>query len=270
MTLSLDPSTIGCAMWSAFWTEGVPCNSAGAWFGPIADVLRPHLEANDHKTVVRILSQASRRAGPLWLGSALLGPSSLIGRIEMYLDRGRYVPCTGPDPTAAIWTGLPHSFLDGYCTRGITLKDTISRADVWRLRREFPQKYKSRDLEQPLPHSWPPFGRMRGEDWSSRSATMLFATTAGNMCRGHGATTMTTSASPPVASSCGPATSWQASSTLGGDRLVAEGRRPRDEPGAEPHRSLGQPDEHHVLLGQVPGGGGLLRDRRPPSGRSSA
>ncbi|CAG9986405.1 unnamed protein product [Clonostachys byssicola] len=164
MTLSLDPSTIGCAMWSSFWTEGVPCNSAGAWFGPIADVLRPHLEANEHKTVVKILSKASPRAEPLWLGSALLGPSSLIGRIETYLDRGRFVPCTGPDPTAAVWTGLPHSFLDGYCTRGITHKYTVSRADVWRLRRENAHQYKTRDFEQPLPHSWPPFGRMREED----------------------------------------------------------------------------------------------------------
>ncbi|CAH0046407.1 unnamed protein product [Clonostachys solani] len=164
MTLSLDPSTIGCAMWSVFWTEGVPCNSAGAWFGPIAHVLRPFLEANDHKSVVRILSQACPRAGPLWLGSALLGPSSLIGRIEMYLDRGKWVPCTGPDPTSAMWTGLPHSFLDGYCTRGVTRRETVSRADVWRLRREFPNKYRTRDLEQPLPHAWPPFGRMRRED----------------------------------------------------------------------------------------------------------
>ncbi|VUC31985.1 unnamed protein product [Clonostachys rosea] len=164
MTLSLDTPTIGCAMWSVFWTQGVPCNSAGAWFGPIANVLRPFLDADDHKSVVKILSQSNPRARPLWLGSALLGPSSLIGRIEMYLDRGKWVPCTGPDPTAAVWTGLPHSFLDGYCIRGVTRKESVSRADVWRLRREFADSYGTRDMEQPLPHAWPPFGRMRQED----------------------------------------------------------------------------------------------------------
>ncbi|CAH0022763.1 unnamed protein product, partial [Clonostachys rhizophaga] len=161
MTLSLDTSTMGCTIWSVFWADGIPCNHVGAWFGPIAALLCPLIEKNDMKSLVQVLSFS--KAAPFWAGSALIGHTSLVGRIKDYLNLGRVVPSTWPDPTAAAWTGIPHSFLDDYtiqpCSSG-----SISRADVWRLRREFNSVYEEDNFKHPLQYSWPPFGRMKEED----------------------------------------------------------------------------------------------------------
>jgi hypothetical protein len=161
LTLSLDTSTIACAMWSVFWAEGIPCNHVGAWFGPIAALLCPVIERNDMKSLVQVLLFS--RAAPFWAGSALLGHTSLVGRIKDYLNNGLVASSAWPDPTAAAWTGIPHSFLDDYTTQPCT-SGSISRTDVWRLRREFNSEYEEDNFKYPLQHSWPPFGRMKEED----------------------------------------------------------------------------------------------------------
>lgn len=163
MTLSLSFTAVGCTLWSVFWNSDVPCNSVGAWFEPISAVPCPLIERKDIEILVRIISYSSPKVAPLWIGSALLGPTSIIRRVPKYLKLCDYVELTGPDPTMAAWTGVPHSFLDGYRTTSCQ-DSTVSRADVCRLRREFHTLYEEQNFKYSVPHCWPPLGRMREED----------------------------------------------------------------------------------------------------------
>jgi hypothetical protein len=162
MTLSLSPSYFGSILWSVFSEPNVPCNFAGAWLGPIGDVLRPIVERNKLELLAKVLSFTN--AAPLWLGLALCGPGKIIKSIIPFLDKLQAFPHTYASVDAAAWTGIPQSFMDFHPPGPYVQEGKISRADVWRLRHDCHKNYEDDSFSAAPPHGWPPFGTMRYED----------------------------------------------------------------------------------------------------------
>ncbi len=162
MTLSLSPSYFGSILWSVFSEPNVPCNFAGAWLGPIGDVLRPIVERNKLELLAKVLSFTN--AAPLWLGLALCGPGKIIKSIIPFLDKLQAFPHTFASVDAAAWTGIPQSFMDFHPPGPYVQEGKISRADVWRLRHDCHKNYEDDSFSATPPHGWPPFGTMRYED----------------------------------------------------------------------------------------------------------
>ncbi|KAL5316340.1 hypothetical protein ACEPPN_015385 [Leptodophora sp. 'Broadleaf-Isolate-01'] len=162
MTLSLAPSYFGSALLGIFWEPDVPCNFAGAWLGPISDILRPILQDNNLELLAKILSFTN--VAPLWLGVALCGQGAIIKSIMPFLDQLRPYPYAQPFLDAAAWTGTSQSFMDSHPPGPYLQNGRISRANVWRLRHDCHMNYEDDSFSTTPLHGWPPFGTMRVED----------------------------------------------------------------------------------------------------------
>ncbi|CAM6002547.1 unnamed protein product [Sphagnum balticum] len=162
MALSLDPNYFGSAMWSIFWEPDVPCNFAGAWLGPINNVLRPIILDNKLELLAKVLSFTN--VAPLWLGVALCGRTTIINSILPFLDELRPYPYVRPFANVAAWTGIPQSFMDKYPSGPYLQNGRISRANVWRLRHDCYEKYEDGSFSTTPLCGWPPFGEMRDKD----------------------------------------------------------------------------------------------------------
>lgn len=162
ITLSLVPNYFGSALWSIFWEPDVPCNSAGAWLGPIGDVLRPILQDNNLELLAKVLSFTN--VAPLWLGISLCGRGAIINSIMPFLDRLLSYPHSQPSLDVAAWTSIPQSFMD-IQTPGPYFQDgRVSRANIWRLRHDCHLNYADDSFSTTPLYGWPPFGTMRVKD----------------------------------------------------------------------------------------------------------
>jgi hypothetical protein len=162
MALSLDPNYFGSALWSIFWEPDVPCNFAGAWLGPINNVLRPIILDNKLEILAKVLSFTN--VAPLWLGVALCGRTTIIDSILPFLDELRPYPYVRPFANVAAWTGIPQSFMDTYPSEPYLQNGTISRANVWRLRHDCCEKYEDGSFSTTPLSRWEPFGEMKDND----------------------------------------------------------------------------------------------------------
>ena len=162
MTLSLSPNYFSSTLWSVFSEPKVPCNVAGAWLGPISDVLRPIIQDNKLELLAKVLSFTN--TAPLWLGLAICGRGTIIKSIMPFLDELRPYQHVQPSVDAAAWTAIPQSFMD-IQPPGPYLQDgKISRANIWRLRHDCHEKYEDDSFLTTPQYGWPPFGTMRIDD----------------------------------------------------------------------------------------------------------
>lgn len=162
MSLSICPWIFGPSLWSIFWEPGVPCNFAGAWLGPITEILNPIIEDNNLELLARVLSFTN--VAPLWLGVALCGRQAVVEAIIPSLAQLRDYPYGRPDVDSAVWTGVPQSFMDISPPGPYLRNGMVSRADVWRLRHHFNHMYEDTAFRYTPAYGWPPFGEMRAED----------------------------------------------------------------------------------------------------------
>jgi hypothetical protein len=162
MTLSLSPNYFGSTLWSVFLEPNVPCNFAGAWLGPIGDVLRPIIQENKLELLAKVLSFTN--IAPLWLGLALCGRRTIIKSIMPFLDELRPYPHTQPFIDAAAWTSIAQSFMDIHPPGPYLQDGKISRANIWRLRHDCHKNYEDDSFLTTPQHGWPPFGTMRSKD----------------------------------------------------------------------------------------------------------
>ncbi|KAH7308006.1 hypothetical protein B0I35DRAFT_338303, partial [Stachybotrys elegans] len=161
LTLSLCAWATGPSLWSVFWAQDIPCNLVGAWVVPIAQLLEPIIINNDMELLAKVLS--INNVSPLWLGIALCGRGAIINCILPSLTKLRDYPFFRPDIDAAAWTGAAQSFFNSPQT-SLGSDGTVSRADVWRLRRECSDSYLDDTFSHPPPYGWPPFGKMHATD----------------------------------------------------------------------------------------------------------
>ncbi|KAK5989828.1 hypothetical protein PT974_08089 [Cladobotryum mycophilum] len=163
MTLSLDTTAIGPCLWSVFYEQDIPCNFAGAWIGPITDVIETIVEADDMELFAKLFSFS--KAAPLWLGISICGrdtwPVTTLAPTLAYGMRGlhSFLSIDGP-----AWTGTSGSFMDIHRPRPLVRNGMISRTDIWRLRHDCYAEYTESDFLS-LPFDiWPPFGEMSLKD----------------------------------------------------------------------------------------------------------
>ncbi|RSM14093.1 hypothetical protein CDV31_005555 [Fusarium ambrosium] len=161
MTLSMCPWVLGPSLCSVFWSPDVPCNRAGAWIQPIADMLEPIIQDNDMELLVSIMSFSPM--SPLWLGLAICGRRTAINWILRSLTKLHEYPISRPNIDAAVWTGMAQSFMD-IGPSGPSPEGMVPRADVWRMRHDFSHLYSDETFSCTPPYGWPPFGSMRPED----------------------------------------------------------------------------------------------------------
>lgn len=162
MTLSLAPWALGGSMWSIFWEPGVPCLFAGAWTGPIVSVLEPIIQADDLELLAKILSFS--KLAPFWLGVALCGRKTVVRSIPSSLRELHDYPHTLPHLNGAAWTGTRQSFMDAPQLGLTGPPESVSRADVWRLRHDCHGEYPYDEFWKTPRYGWPPFGTMRVAD----------------------------------------------------------------------------------------------------------
>jgi hypothetical protein len=126
----------------------------------LRNILYPLVEDKEHELLAKLFS--STRAAPLWLGTLVCG--EIVTLLDS-LDHCAWYTRSTCDTAA--WTGIPRSFLS-LQPPGPYLRDgSISRSDVWRLRRDLRDRYESLEhevyaLEPNVP--WRPFGIMHLQD----------------------------------------------------------------------------------------------------------
>ncbi|KAI0836097.1 hypothetical protein F5Y06DRAFT_288627 [Hypoxylon sp. FL0890] len=132
MTLSLTTNAFKACLESVVWEPDIPCNLGGAVLRAANQVLGPILRAQNYELLAKDLSNT--KAAPLWLGCA-----------------------TG---------GIVQSFFDLESHGSYFRNDnTVSRADIWRLRRDCSDAYPHGENYRQAPlHPWPPFGVIRFKD----------------------------------------------------------------------------------------------------------
>ncbi|OAA64489.1 hypothetical protein SPI_03136 [Niveomyces insectorum RCEF 264] len=156
MTLSLDQYGIGSILWSVFWQPNIPCNLVSAWFGATIAVLGPILASRDLPKLVRVFATRRPRAAMWWLGLSMLGDLAVLDWIPRYMDelyeRQGYGTLNEPDPTAAVWTSTPHSYLDDPHQRAYPdAAEPVALYDLLRHRYNF-------RLQETVYLAWRPFG----------------------------------------------------------------------------------------------------------------
>jgi hypothetical protein len=144
----------------------VDCNLVSPWCDGIIEILEPLIKTNSLELLAHILALRRPNIAALWYGIALFGQTKLIEALIPFLKTLRTPTPAKPILEVAFWTGSPQSFMD-LCGSGPYLQEdnTISRADVWRLRHDCwevePEGLPFRST--PL-SGWPPFGVMRPEE----------------------------------------------------------------------------------------------------------
>jgi len=161
MTLSSNPQFLSSALWSTFWEPDVDCNLVSPWCDGIIEILTP-LITNDLELLAHTLALRRPNLAPIWYAVLLFGRTKLIERLIPFLKTQQAPTPARPIPEVALWTGFPQSYMD-ICGSGPYLREdnTISRADVWRLRRDCWEVASGGHLFRNTPLSgWPPFGVM--------------------------------------------------------------------------------------------------------------
>ncbi|KAH6675901.1 hypothetical protein B0J14DRAFT_587534 [Halenospora varia] len=166
MTLSSNPRFLSSALWSTFWEPGVDCNLVSPWCDGITEILEPLIRTGSLELLAHILALRRPNLAALWYGIALFGRTKIIEALIPFLKTLRAPTPARPIPEVAFWTGSPQSFMDLYGSGPYLREDnTISRADVWRLRHDCwevePEGLPFRTT--PL-SGWPPFGAMHPEE----------------------------------------------------------------------------------------------------------
>ncbi|KAI1642167.1 uncharacterized protein F4817DRAFT_369646 [Daldinia loculata] len=158
MTLSLSIHTFGACLESVVWEPGIDCNVAGAVTRAISKILDPIYESRDYELLAKVLS--STKAAPLWLGVSLCNWGYPLRACLEYGDT-----YTIKWEEIAPWTGISQSFLD-LENQGPYLRedDTVTRANVWRLRHDCFNNYTDESYHKIPNNPWPPFGFMRSKD----------------------------------------------------------------------------------------------------------
>lgn len=160
MTISSNPRFLSSALWSTFWEPGVDCNLVSPWCDGTIEILE--LINDDLKLLAHILALRRPRLAPFWYGALLCGRTKFTEQIIQFLKTQQAPTPMRPIPEVAFWTETPQSYMDLPCS-GPYIRDdnTISRADVWRLRHDC---WESETEGLPFRNTpllgWPPFGFM--------------------------------------------------------------------------------------------------------------
>jgi hypothetical protein len=179
MMLSMDPMSLGSALWSVFWQPDVETNLVSPWFSSILHVLKPVLEFRNLKQLATAFALRRPRIAGWWLGIFLLGNFTTLGRIPSYLEslfeRWGFGTRAPPDTAVSAWTGSPQSFLDDVSAHPYSdTKEPVSRFDILRHRYNFrlqdemcqtsawrPCGYVARELVEPDLWPWLERGHVR-------------------------------------------------------------------------------------------------------------
>lgn len=136
MTLALSNHALLVVLESLLWEADVPCNHAGQWTRPIRNIFGPIMEAKDYELLAKVIAFSSAKAAPLWLGTLICGEYPYL--LES-IDWSKWYGRTTVDVTA--WTGIARSFMALPGPGPYMRNGTVSRSDVWRLRRDLRDLY---------------------------------------------------------------------------------------------------------------------------------
>jgi hypothetical protein len=95
---------------------------------------------------------------------ALCGRKVVVNSIVPSLRELHDYPHTLPNLDAAAWTGTRQSFMDAPQSGLTGPPESVSRADVWRLRHDCHGECPYDEFWTTPPYGWPPFGTMRVAD----------------------------------------------------------------------------------------------------------
>jgi hypothetical protein len=158
ITLSSNPRFLSSALWSIFWEPGVDCNLVSPWCDGIIEILEP-LITNNLELLAHTLALRPPNLAPSWYSALLFGRTKLTERIIPFLKTQQAPTPARPILEVALWTGFPQSYID-LCGSGSYLREnnTISRADVWRLRQNcWELASEGRPFRNTPLLGWPPF-----------------------------------------------------------------------------------------------------------------
>ncbi|KAK6065233.1 heterokaryon incompatibility protein [Seiridium cupressi] len=160
MIMSLCSYTLTATLESTFWVPNIPCNLSGASLRAASDIILPLFKEKKHELLAKVFSFT--RAGPLWLGFLLCGRGSwIVQTLENCMWRSLHAI------DVAAWTGIAASFMHLEPDKHLDNNGTISRANVWRLRRDCSSEYpedKEETYSKAPRHGWKPFGFMAHKD----------------------------------------------------------------------------------------------------------
>ncbi|MBE3048808.1 hypothetical protein IMZ48_41185 [Candidatus Bathyarchaeota archaeon] len=159
MIIGLSIHVIPVVLESLMWEPSVLCSYAGHWIRLIRRLLGPAIEAGDRELLAKTIAFASAKSSPLWLGVLICGDyPRLLNAIDYYHWNSIWTV------DAAAWTGIPRSFLALQPTGPHLQNGSVSRSDVWRLRRDLRDLYEEDDYVHKPIGPFRPFGTIRFED----------------------------------------------------------------------------------------------------------
>lgn len=166
MTLSSNPRFLSSALWSIFWEPGVDCNAVSPWCDGIREVLEPLVKSRNFELLGHVLALRRPNHAALWYAIVLFGRTTFLESLIPFLKTLETPTPARPIPDVAFWTGVPQSFMDLRGSGPYLREDnTISRADVWRLRHEcWEVEPEGRPFRSTPLLGWPPFGVIHPEE----------------------------------------------------------------------------------------------------------